>query len=326
MFIDEAKVYVKAGDGGNGCNSFYRDKWNRIGRPDGGPGGDGGNVVFEADQNIHTLLDFQYRQHIKAKSGTHGSSNHKKGGRGEDLRIKVPPGTLIRDASSGLVLRDLIKSGFSVIIAKGGEGGRGNSRGRESEAGSSGEEKTLLLELKLIADVGIVGYPNAGKSTLISKISSARPKIANYPFTTKEPILGVVRIGDDRSIVVADIPGLIEGAHKGKGLGHEFLRHIERTKTLIHLVDISATDGRDPSSDYVNLNKELKEYSKELAKKPQIIALNKTDCPQSKEKMRSFKKRHAGKKVFPISALTGEGLKGLLAALCKEIKSAEHEP
>lgn len=323
MFIDEAKVYVKAGRGGDGCNSFYRDKWNRIGRPDGGPGGDGGNVILEADQNIHTLLDFQYRQHITAKNGTHGSSNHKKGGRGENLHVKVPPGTLIKDAGNGLILRDLVKPGDSVIIAKGGQGGRGNSRGRESEPGLPGEEKTLRLELKLIADVGIVGYPNAGKSTLISKISSARPKIANYPFTTKEPVLGVVRISDDRSVVVADIPGLIEGAHKGKGLGHEFLRHIERTKFLIHLVDVSASDGRDPSSDYSNLNKELKEYSKELARKPQIIVLNKTDCPQSKELTRAFRKKHPKKKVFPISALTGEGLKELLVALCKEVRKAE---
>lgn len=325
MFIDEAKVHVKAGDGGDGCNSFYRDKWNRIGRPDGGFGGDGGDVIFEADPNIRTLLDFQYRQHPKAESGTHGSSNHKKGRRGNDLHIKVPPGTLIKDAHTHLVLRDLAKILDHVRIAKGGAGGRGNSRGRESTPGEPGEEKTLVLELKLLADVGIVGYPNSGKSTLISKISSARPKIAAYPFTTKEPALGVVRLYDDvNSMVVADIPGLIEGAHKGRGLGHEFLKHIERTKVLIHLVDASASDGRDPCSDFVNLNNELEQYSKELIKKPQVIALNKMDCPQSKSALRIFKKKFPGKLVFPISGLTGEGLKGLLDAVYKKIKSIKH--
>ncbi|MDP2913258.1 MAG: GTPase ObgE [Candidatus Omnitrophota bacterium] len=320
MFIDVSKIYVKAGDGGKGCHSFYRDKWNRVGSPDGGPGGDGGAVIIEADFNIHTLLDFQYRQHHKAESGTHGSSNHKKGREGIDLRIKVPPGTLIKDANTGMILRDLVKPGDLVTIAKGGGGGRGNSRGRDAECGAPGEEKKLILELKLIADAGIIGYPNVGKSTLISKISSARPKIANYPFTTKEPALGVVNFSEGRTMVVADIPGLIEGAHAGRGLGHEFLRHVERTKILIHIVDCSASEGRVPHSDYVNLNNELKLYSKELAKKPQVIALNKMDCPHAKANLKGFKKCLKGKKIFPISAVTGEGIKELLDAVYKKVK------
>jgi len=318
MFVDEAKVYVKAGNGGDGCNSFYRDRVNRIGSPDGGPGGGGGNIIFEADVNVHTLLDFQYRQHFKGNPGGHGGSNNKKGARGEDIYIKVPQGTIIKDSRTDLVLRDLVEIGEHVIAAKGGEGGRGNSRGRASEKGSPGEEKTLLLELKAIADVGIVGYPNAGKSTLISRLSNARPKIASYPFTTKEPVLGVLNIGAVRPVVIADIPGLIEDAHKGKGLGDRFLRHIERTKLLIHLIDVSAFEGRDPCEAYLNLNKELKLYSKELIKKPQIIALNKMDLPQAKDNVVLFKKR-IGKRVFPISALTGNGMKGLLAAIHKEL-------
>ena len=318
MFIDEAKIYVKAGDGGNGCNSMHRDRVNRIGSPDGGPGGDGGDIIFVADSNVHTLLDLQYRQHIKGRSGGHASSNHKKGPRAEDEVVRVPAGTLIKDADTGLILRDLIKPGERVIVAKGGQGGRGNSRGREAEDGFPGDEKTLCLELKVIADVGIIGYPNAGKSTLISKISSARPKIANYPFTTKEPNLGVVKVHDD-SIVVADIPGLIEGAHKGRGLGHKFLRHVERTRLLMHLVDISAFEGRDPCEDYVSLNQELELYSQALAKTPQVIVLNKMDMPSSADNLKKFKARLKKKKVFPISALTGEGLKELLTELHKKV-------
>lgn len=320
MFVDEAKVHVKAGDGGDGCNSIWRDKFNRRGRPDGGNGGDGGDVIFEADENVQTLLDFQFRQHIRAESGAHGGSNNKKGRRGEDSRVKIPPGTLIKDADNGLILRDLVKIGDSVIIAKGGAGGKGNSRYRPSEKGFPGEEKTLLLELKLIADVGIIGYPNAGKSTLISRISSARPKIASYPFTTKEPVLGVVKLYEDAVFVVAEIPGLIEGAHEGRGLGDKFLRHIERTKILIHLVDIAASEGRPPLSDYKTINKELESYSKELSKKPQIVALNKVDIPPAKENVKRFKKDAPRIRVFPISALTGEGTKDLLIEVNKRLR------
>ena len=323
MFVDEAKIYLKAGDGGDGCNSMYRDRYHRYGRPDGGEGGKGADIVFQADPNIHTLLDFQYRQHVKADSGSHGSSNHKKGRRGQDLYVKVPPGTIIKNAATKLVLRELIQPGNHVIIAKGGEGGRSNSRNRPAEAGAPGEEKTVILELKLIADAGIVGYPNAGKSTLISRISSARPKIAGYPFTTKEPVLGVVRIHGSKTLVVAEIPGLIEGAHLGKGLGDRFLRHVERTKVLIHLVDISAFEGRDPYKDYINLNRELKLYSKELIKKPQFIALNKIDLDTAKENIKRFKKHIRKKKVFPVSAATGEGVKELLNAVYKKVEVLE---
>ena len=324
MFIDETKIYVKAGGGGNGCSSLYRDKYIRKGRPDGGPGGGGGDIIFEVDVNVHTLLDFHYRQHLKADSGLHGSSNHKKGQRGADLRIKVPPGTIIKDSQTGLTLRDLVKPGDSVIAARGGPGGKGNSRGHEAEPGAPGEEKTLVLELKMIADAGIIGYPNAGKSTLISRISSARPKIASYPFTTKEPVLGVVRY-HTMSFVVADIPGLIEGAHQGRGLGDKFLRHIERTKTLIHIIDAAGVDGRDPLSDYVKLNKELKSYSKELIKKEQLVVLNKIDVTGADENVKKFRKKHRKLKIFPISAVTGEGIDKMMDALYKNVHSGKKD-
>lgn len=325
MFIDEARVHLKAGDGGQGCNSLHRDRVNRIGTPDGGFGGDGGDIVFVADANVQTLLDFQFRQHFKATSGFHGSSNHKKGARGDDLVVKVPPGTIVKDSVSGLVLRDLPEHGNRVILARGGKGGRGNSRGREAEYGQPGEERTVILELKLIADAGIVGYPNAGKSTLISSVSSARPKIANYPFTTKEPMLGVVTVHEGARMVVADIPGIIEGAHKGRGLGHRFLKHVERTKVLIHLVDISGSEGRDPYCDYLGLNEELALYSKDLYKKPQVIALNKIDIEGSDENIRRFRRHIRRKKVFPVSAATGQGLKELLGEVYRKAASGKTE-
>ncbi|MDP3730532.1 MAG: GTPase ObgE [Candidatus Omnitrophota bacterium] len=321
MFVDQAKIYIKAGGGGKGCHSIFYDRYHNNGQPDGGSGGKGADVVFAADDNIQTLLDFQYRQHFEAESGNHGSSNHKKGRYGKGLVIKVPPGTIIRDEATGLVSRELIKGGDSVVIARGGFGGRGNSRNHPATAGMPGEEKRVVLELKLIADVGIVGYPNAGKSTLISKISSARPKIAGYPFTTKVPVLGVVKIHGDERLVFAEVPGLIEGAHLGKGLGDRFLRHVERTKTLIHLIDISGFEGRDPYKDYVNLNKELRLYSKELVKKPQVIALNKCDIDLAEENVKRFKRHMRGKKVFVMSAVTGEGIKELLSAVYKNVKS-----
>lgn len=239
--------------------------------------------------------------------------------------IKVPPGTLIKDAENGLVMRDLVNIGDKVIVAKGGPGGRGNSRNHEATKGASGQEKTVLLELKLIADAGIIGYPNAGKSTFISKISSAHPKIASYPFTTKAPVLGVVRVHEDASFVVAEIPGLIEGAHEGRGLGDKFLRHIERTRILIHLVDISAFEGRDPIQDYKKLNFELKAYSKELSKKFQFIALNKMDNPNAEINLKRFRKAFPKKKVYPISALTGKGVKELLQAVYKKAMSVKRD-
>lgn len=325
MFVDEVKINVKAGNGGDGCSSFYHDKFNKWRpRADGGDGGGGGDIVFETDENVQTLLDFHYRQHFKAESGGHGGSNKKNGPRGKDLRIKVPRGTLIKDYENDFLLRELEKKGDSVVIARGGRGGRGNSRNRPREKGASGEEKILILELRLIADVGIIGYPNAGKSTLISRISNARPKIANYPFTTKAPVLGVASLRDEAAFVVAEIPGLIEGAHQGRGLGDKFLRHTERTKILIHLVDIAGCEGRDPISDYINLNKELRFYGKELIKKPQLLALNKADLEPAKYNIQRFKKRFPKKKIFAISASSGEGIKELLNALHRKLKGLKN--
>lgn len=316
-FIDTAKIYLKAGDGGDGCDSFERDLAGRKLRPNGGPGGKGGDIFFKVDENVHTLLDFQYRQHFESKRGGHGSSNNKKGAAGEDCIIKVPTGTVIKDFETNKILADLVKPGETFLACKDGEGGSGNSRYRTAEKGKTGEEKTVLLELKLIADVGIVGYPNAGKSTLISRISKARPKIADYPFTTKKPILGVARF-KAIEFVIADIPGLIEGAHLGKGLGDRFLRHIERTKILIHLIDMGGLSQRDPVEDYKKLNKEIELYSKALVEKPQIIAANKMDLGESaKESLKYFKAAFKTKKIIPISALQGEGLDALLLEISR---------
>ena len=252
MLIDQARIHVRAGDGGDGCTSFYRDRTVQRGKPNGGNGGDGGDVAFKVDKNVHTLLDFQYKRHFKAKRGSHGGSNNKRGKDGESFCIKVPPGTVIRDAKTGFILRDLTYDGEEVIIARRGRGGRGNTKRGEGMPGAKGEEKELLLELKLIADVGIIGYPNVGKSTLISRISRAKSKVADYAFTTKAPVLGVARCMDV-DITFADMPGLIEGAHRGRGLGDEFLRHIERTKILLHVVDVAGFGGRDAYEDYISI-------------------------------------------------------------------------
>ncbi len=315
MLIDYAKIFVKAGDGGNGCTSFYRDRSVRKGKPNGGDGGRGGNIVFKVDKNIRTLLDFQYRRHFKAPRGGHGGSNNKKGKSGRDLYIRVPPGTIIREATSALILRDLTQPGEEVIVAYGGKGGKGNTKKQEATEGERGEEKELVLELKLIADVGIIGYPNAGKSTLISRISSAKSKAASYLFTTKEPVLGIVRL-HDVDLTFADMPGLIEGAHRGKGLGDKFLRHIERTRVLLHLVDIAETDGRNAIDAYYSINKELSLYGRCVAEKPQVLACNKIDLPQAKENFEEFRKK-VEKEAFPVSATTGEGLKELLNEIQK---------
>ena len=257
MFVDRAKTYIKAGNGGKGCESFYYKRGMRYRRRDGGNGGTGGNVVMRTDVNVHTLLDFRYRQHFKAKSGKHGGRNLKKGSDGDDLIIFVPLGTIIRDAMNGLLIRDLDKPNDQVIVAKGGAGGKGNHRGRPATEGVSGQDKTVNLELKLIADVGLIGYPNAGKSSFVNVVSEAKSKVALFPFTTIRPVLGVVQSpqSSDR-FVVADIPGIIQGAHQGKGLGLEFLRHIERTKLLLFLIDMSGTDTGNPLEDYFNLIKE----------------------------------------------------------------------
>ncbi|MFH1753398.1 MAG: GTPase ObgE [Candidatus Omnitrophota bacterium] len=313
MFIDTTKIHLKAGNGGNGCNSFLKLKPNTRGRPNGGEGGDGGDVIFITDRNIQTLLDFQYKRHFKARPGSHGSSNHKKGSEGEDCIIRVPPGTVILDEETREILRDLDAPGQRVIVARGGKGGSANSRYRMAKEGGRGEEREVRLELKLIAAVGIVGYPNAGKSTLISSISKTHPKVASYPFTTKQPMLGVVTTGD-RDFVIADIPGLIKGAHEGRGLGHKFLRHVERTQVLVHLVDMAAVDCRDPVSDYLSLNEELGLYNKKLLKKPQIIACNKMDLPEARENIKAFREK-VDKEIYPISAMNREGLEELISAI-----------
>ena len=323
MLIDQAKIYAIGGTGGKGCSSLYKDLFHRKGIPDGGDGGAGGDVIFISDSNLGTLLDFKYNQHYRAGKGAHGGSNTKHGGRGEDRLVKVPVGTIIRDAASNLVIRDLSKPGEQVIAIYGGAGGRGNGRRREATVGDLGEEKTLLLELKLVADVGIIGFPNAGKSTLVSRISKSHSKIAAYPFTTKDPKLGAVRFGDE-SFIVADMPGLIEGAHAGKGLGDRFLRHIERTRVLIHMVDIYPLDGSDPVDNYFKLEKELELYSAEVAAKPRVIVASKMDLSDSHEALDKFKDK-VGKEVLAVSAVQGEGLEKLIEVAYKRLKNVEEK-
>jgi GTP-binding protein len=323
MFVDHAKIYVSGGKGGNGCHSFHKDKYHRKGVPDGGDGGNGGNVIIECDASLSTLLDFRYRQHHRADNGKHGGSNNKYGRNGSDSVLKVPPGTIIIDRDTGLVVRDLTSPGESVIAAKGGKGGIGNNKREAATEGDPGEDKVLILELKLLADAGIVGFPNAGKSTLVSALSRSRTKIAGYPFTTKEPRLGVVRYDDD-SFVVADMPGLIEGAHHGRGLGDRFLRHIERTQVIVHLVDIAPFDGTDPFDNFVKLEEELKSYSKKLYNKPRIIAAGKIDLLADDRFLRSFTER-LGRPVYPLSSVTGKGLKEFIAGLYGSIKKVRED-
>lgn len=318
MFIDSVKIYVKAGCGGKGCQSFYRSKYTRYGIPNGGDGGAGADIIITADKRLHTLLDFKYRPEFHACHGAHGSGQNKKGKDAAALVIRVPCGTLVKDAATRCVLRDLDVDGKSVILAKGGQGGLGNRRRREATAGQAGEEKTLILDLKLIADVGLVGFPNSGKSTLISAISSAHPKVAAYPFTTKEPALGVVE-PDGFSFIVADIPGLIENSHQGRGLGDKFLRHIERTKILVHIIDMAGVDARSPLDDFKAINRELSLYSSEIAVKKQILAANKMDLAPAAENFRRFKAK-VKKKIYPISALKKKGLEDLIGAITKELQ------
>lgn len=322
MFIDRAKIHIKAGDGGNGKVAFHREKYITSGGPDGGDGGKGGDIVFVADEDLRTLIDFKYKKKYAAEPGEHGGTGNCSGKSGKELVIKVPPGTLIKDQNTGRILADMTKTDQRVVIAKGGKGGAGNqhfatpTRQTPSFAkpGNPGEEYHVELELKLIADVGLVGFPNAGKSTILSVVSAATPKIADYPFTTLEPNLGVVSLDKGNSFVLADIPGLIEGAHEGIGLGFEFLRHVERTRLLIHVVDMAAVDGRAPLSDFETINEELRKYNPRLAERPQIIAANKLDLPDGKENLESFKKavEAKGYKVFPISAASNTGIKELM--------------
>lgn len=331
-FVDEAVIHVKAGNGGNGCVAFRREKFVPRGGPAGGDGGRGGHVILLADPSVKTLVDLHLQRTYKAENGQHGQGSNKHGADGADLIIRVPVGTVVYDAETGELIADLVKAGQRVIVARGGRGGRGNAAFATptrqtpvfAELGEPGEERTLRLELKLLADVGIIGYPNVGKSTLISRISAARPKIADYPFTTLVPNLGTVRV-DNFSFVVADLPGLIEGAHKGVGLGHQFLRHAERTSLLLHMVDIAAVEGRDPICDFETINEELRLYSHELAKKPQIVVANKMDLPNAHENLRRCLPywRQRGYEVFAISALTGEGIEPLVYRMAELVKAMQ---
>jgi len=319
MLIDTAKILVSAGSGGNGCTSYFRTNRHEHGKPNGGEGGNGGSIIMRANKSIYTLLDFQFNRHFKAESGKHGSSNDKVGASGHDKVISVPVGTIVLDVSTDCLLRDLDRDGLEIVVAKGGAGGRGNTKKGDAEQGTPGQERELLLDLRLIADVGIIGFPNAGKSTLISEISNATPKIARYPFTTKSPNLGVVRLEDqDKDLIVADIPGLIEGAHKGKGLGDKFLKHVERTKILLHLIDMAGVDGRDPLEDFNTINEELKFFSKKLDSKKQILVANKMDLSQAQANLKMFKKR-CKKRIIQVSALKAEGLEELLEEVSKKV-------
>ena len=325
MFLDTVTIYCKAGNGGNGAVSFHREKYVAKGGPDGGDGGKGGNIYFEADEGLNTLIDFRYNQHFRAQNGANGSGGNKSGTKGEDIVIKVPRGTVIKDADSDGILADVFNYGERILIFQGGRGGRGNARfctptrraPSFSENGEKTVERKLKLELKTIADVGLVGFPNVGKSTLLSVISAARPKIANYHFTTLSPNLGVVKHYND-SFVVADIPGLIEGAADGLGLGHEFLRHIERVRLIVHVVDVSGSEDRDPVEDYKAIRKELKNYSEKLYALPEIIAANKADLLENEEKLNELAE-YTGKKVYKISAATTEGVQDLVDAVAKEL-------
>ncbi len=334
-FVDEVRIHVKAGDGGNGCVSFRRERFVPRGGPNGGDGGKGGDVILRADAQYSTLLDLTYPKKFLAQKGTHGKGKDQTGRNGKDLIIRVPAGTLVRDDQEGKVLQDLLFDGQQFVAAKGGRGGRGNARfatsthraPRHAEKGEKGEERWLWLELKLLADIGLIGYPNVGKSTLLSKISSATPKIADYPFTTLTPNLGVVRQGDHRSFVVADIPGLIEGASQGAGLGLTFLRHVERTHLLIHLLDISEGSHQNPVRDFQALNHELDAYHPSLREKSQIVALNKIDLPSVRERTADLKKQfeEMGYRLFLISGKTGEGVGELMEAVSQTLESISSE-
>ncbi len=316
MFIDNAKILVRGGDGGRGCSSLYSDKYQRKGVPDGGDGGKGADIIIKADHRLFTLLDFRYNKHFYGKHGGHGSGKQQRGRNAEDIVIRVPMGTTIKDVATGCVLRDLSTDEEQVTVVRGGRGGMGNRHHVDATAGEPGEEREIILDLKLIAAVSVVGFPNVGKSTLICAISNAQTKIAAYPFTTKSPVLGVVNLLDKR-FVIADMPGLIEGASLGKGLGDKFLKHIERTQLLVHIVDMAGFEGRDPLEDYKKINRELKDYSAQLAAKPQIICANKMDLDGAKENLIRFKKS-VKKPIFAISALKKEGLEELVNAVAKK--------
>ena len=335
MFTDYTKIIIKSGDGGNGAATFRREKYVASGGPDGGDGGNGGNVYFQVDKDKNTLIDFRYNKKFKAKNGENGSGSHCNGKYGEDLYIKVPIGTVIKDAETGKVIADLSEPNQKELILKGGRGGRGNSHfatstrqaPRFSEDGEKGEEKELILELKLLADVGILGFPNVGKSTFLSIVTDAKPKIANYHFTTIEPNLGVVKTKDGNGFVIADIPGIIEGASEGVGLGIQFLRHVERTRLLLHFLDVSGQEGRNPVEDFYAINKELKKYSEKLSTRKQIIVANKIDVMQDDTLLKEVEKLAKKEKleIFKISAVTKEGVEELIDYVAKTLKTLPKE-
>ena len=336
MFIDRARIFVQSGKGGDGMSSFRREKFVPKGGPDGGDGGHGGNVVLVADRNVNTLVDFRFRRLFKAKPGGKGKGANCYGRNAEDLLITVPLGTIVKDEESGQIIADLSHDGQQAVVAKGGRGGRGNWHFRSSsnrtptfaERGEPGEERWLRLELKVLADIGLLGYPSVGKSSILRKVSAAQPEVAAYHFTTLNPILGVVDLSDHRSFVMADIPGLIEGASEGVGLGHDFLRHIERTKILVHVLDVSGMEGRDPIEDYEKINEELRKYSEKLSRKKQIIAANKIDMLGDSDNLERLKAYmdERGQEVYPICAMTGEGLEVLLERLWDLLETYVEEP
>ena len=335
MFVDYTKIFIKSGDGGNGAVSFRREKYVAAGGPDGGDGGKGGSIYFEVDPDSNTLIDFRYNRKFKARNGENGSGAHKYGKSGEDLIIKVPKGTIVKDAETGKVIADLSKDGQRELILSGGRGGKGNSHfatstrqaPRFAQDGEKGIEKEVILELKLLADVGLIGFPNVGKSTLLSRVTAATPKIANYHFTTIHPNLGVVKTEYGDSFVLADIPGVIEGASEGVGLGIQFLRHIERTRLLLHVIDCSGSEGRDPVNDFCVINKELKNYSEKLSTRKQIIVANKVDILQDETLYKKLEKmaKDKGIEIFKISAVTGEGVRELFNHVSEVLKTLPKE-
>lgn len=335
MFVDKVKIYVKAGNGGDGAVSFHREKYVATGGPDGGDGGDGGSIILVADKNVTTLIDFRYSRHFRAEDGVNGSGGLCMGKRGADLTVKVPAGTVVKDAENGRIIVDMYEDGSKYVLLKGGKGGKGNAKFSTatrrtpafSQKGVKTKEYAIILELKTIADVGLVGFPNVGKSTLLSVISAAKPKIANYHFTTLSPNLGIVKMYDD-SFVVADIPGLIEGASAGAGLGHDFLRHIERVRLIVHVVDLSGSEGRNPIEDYNTINNELSTYSPKLIGLPQIVVVNKMDLVNDDKVLSEFSKA-IGKEVYPVSALNRSGVKELMDKVystLSELPKPEPEP
>ena len=332
MWIDEARIHVAGGRGGDGLISFHRTKYNPLGTPDGGHGGDGGDVILEATRSMNTLLHFNHQVHFRAEDGGPGGPNKRQGKRGKDLIIHVPVGTVVRDLRTGEVIADLSAQGMRVVVARGGKGGRGNSafvsnrwKGPKiRELGEPGEERWLKLELRLLADVGIVGFPNVGKSSFLSRVSRKKVKVAPYPFTTLEPHLGVVEV-DEKSFVLADLPGLVEGAHEGKGLGDRFLRHATRARVLLHMVDLAGVEGRDPLEDYRAIRRELEAWE-ELKGKPEVVAGNKIDLLQPEEIARRISRfREAGVELYPISVVTGEGISELLRTLSRKLDEAPRE-